>query len=128
MPSEQSCSVTEYLNGEEEVPVCVDLDGGDWETNFLAQLGSVGGDEDVEDADKGDQMDEEPVHKITTFSAAVKALDDVKDFLDSRGCYEEANTVSSAGDMVAAAHILAMKQTTLCDFLVPATCPAPELS
>ena len=27
MPSEQRCSLAEYLSGEEGVPVCVDMDG-----------------------------------------------------------------------------------------------------
>ena len=38
MPSEQRCSLAEYLSGEEGVPVCVDMDGEDWDANFIAQF------------------------------------------------------------------------------------------
>ena len=30
---EQSSSADEYLHGDDDLPVCVDLDGDDWETN-----------------------------------------------------------------------------------------------
>ena len=58
--SEQRCSLTEYLRGEEVVPVRVDMDGEDWDANFIAQLvdGDEGGDEDDMD------VDEEPVSKF----------------------------------------------------------------
>ena len=45
IPSEQSCSVT--LHSEEEIPVCVDIDGDDWDANFLAQLGGDVGDKNL---------------------------------------------------------------------------------
>ena len=54
--SEQRCSLAEYLRGEEEVPVRVDMDGEDWDANFIAKL--VDGDEDDMD------VDEEPVSKF----------------------------------------------------------------
>ena len=58
--SEQRCSLAEYLRGEEEVPVRVDMDGEDWDANFIAQLvdGDESGDEDDMD------VDEEPVSKF----------------------------------------------------------------
>lgn len=79
IPSEQSCSLVEYLHGEEEVPVCVDMDGDDWDTNFLAELGGGGDYEEDEDADENDE-DEEPMPKVKTFSEAIKALDNVNSF------------------------------------------------
>ena len=53
-------TLAEYLRGGEEVPVRVDMDGEDWDTNFIAQLvdGDEGGDEDDMD------VDEEPVSKF----------------------------------------------------------------
>ena len=50
-------------------------------------------------------------------SQLIKELDDIKLFLEDRGCTNEANAVSSAVDMVASVHIASMKQTTLWDFL-----------
>ena len=49
---------SEYLRGE-EVPVCVDMYGEDWDANFVAQL--VDGD-DVHEDDM--DVDEEPVSKF----------------------------------------------------------------
>lgn len=79
MPSEQRCSLTEYLRGEEEVPVCVDMDGEDWDANFIAQL--VDGDEGDEAGD--DDMaagDEEPVPKYDRFSQVIRELDELNFF------------------------------------------------
>ena len=58
--SEQRCSLAEYLRGKEEVSVRVDMDGEDWDVNFIVQLldGDEGGDEDDMD------VDEEPVSKF----------------------------------------------------------------
>lgn len=107
VPPEQSCSLVEYLCGEDEIPVCMDIDGDDWDANFLAQLG---GDDDDED---DDIMDQEPVPKVKSFSEAIKGLDDIQLFLECRGCISEASLISSAVDMVSSAHIATMKQTTL---------------
>ena len=72
--SEQRCSLAEYLRGEEEVPVRVDMDGEDWDANFIAQLvdGDEGGDEDDMD------VDEEPVS--ISLSEVIKELDEIKLF------------------------------------------------
>ena len=42
--------------------------------------------------DEDESMDEEPVPKLKNFSQAIVQLDDVKLFLESRGCIEEATT------------------------------------
>ena len=117
MPSEQRCSLGEYLHGEEEVSVCVDKDGEDWDANFLAKLNN---DDKLNEADDEDDMDvdEEPVSKFTRFSQVIKKLDDIKLFLEDRGCTNEANAVSSAVDIVASVHIASMKQITLRDFFM----------
>ena len=82
IPSEKSCSVTEYLHSEEEIPVCVDIDGDDWDANFLAQLG---GDVGEQEFDEDDDVGEDPTPNVKSFADAIKALDDVKLFLESRG-------------------------------------------
>ena len=65
MPSEQRCSLAEYLSGEEGVPVCVDMDGEDWDANFIAQF--VDGD-GVHGDEAGDDVDEEHVCWYDRFS------------------------------------------------------------
>ena len=122
IPSEQSCSVTEYLHREEEIPVCVDIDGDDWDANFLAQLGGDVGeqefdkDDDVQEFDEDDDVGKDPTPNVKSFAEAIKALDDVNLFLESRGCNHEATSVSSVMDSIASAHWSGTKQTTLLDF------------
>ena len=36
MTTEESCAVNEYLSGDDDLPVCVDLDSDNWNDNFLA--------------------------------------------------------------------------------------------
>ena len=38
LPFDQRFSIVDYLNGEERVPVCVDIDGEDWAANFMSHL------------------------------------------------------------------------------------------
>ena len=68
-------SSAEYLSGEEGVPVCVDMDGEDWDANFIAQLvdGDEAGDDDMD-------VDEEPVCKYDRFNHVIKELDEIKLF------------------------------------------------
>ena len=37
--SEEACSMKEYLHGDNDLPVCVDLDSETWDDNLLAQVG-----------------------------------------------------------------------------------------
>ena len=39
MPTGQGCSVDEYIKGDDNLPVCTDLDSDTWDANFLSQLG-----------------------------------------------------------------------------------------
>ena len=79
MPSEQRCSLAEYLSGEEGVPVCVDMDGEDWDANFIAQFvddgvhGDEAGDDDMD-------VDEEYVRWYDRFSHVIKELNEIKLF------------------------------------------------
>ena len=54
--SEQRCSLAEYMRGEEVIPVRVDMDGEDWDANFIVQLAD-GDEDDI-------NVDEEPVSKF----------------------------------------------------------------
>ena len=38
MITHEKCTVDEYLNGDDDLPVCLCLDNDSWEGNFLAQL------------------------------------------------------------------------------------------
>ena len=68
MGPDQSCPATEYVRGDEDLSVCVDLNGNDWEANFLSQLGQSSTTED-NDHDEDDDHDE-PVSTLLSFSEA----------------------------------------------------------
>ena len=116
----QSCSAVEYVQGEDDIPVSVDM-GENWDANFIAELGEEEASAEAgEDEEKGEMpMDEEPVPKIKKFRPLL-VLDEVKFFLENHGCFQEATSVSSVVDMVACAHVRATKQATLMDYLSPA--------
>lgn len=89
------CSIDEYLDGDNDLPVCIELDQENWEADFLEQLGRNKGDEEIE-------MDvERPPPKLQTFDEAIQALEDVQHFLESRDCVE-ALEIGSFLDTVAA--------------------------
>ena len=44
-PSATNCPVEEYINGEDDVPTCMQYDD-DWESHFFAELGSSQEDSD----------------------------------------------------------------------------------
>ena len=61
-PSDTNCPVEEYINGEGDVPICMQY-GDDWEDSFFADLGSAShllDQDDQEDPDDGEQFDLEP--------------------------------------------------------------------
>jgi hypothetical protein len=95
----QSCPASEYVHGDDDLPVCFDSNDDNWEENFLAELGQPSTIEEEEE----DDHDEEPVSTLHSFSEAMKSLDNVKLFLESRGCVQEAITIGSGMDRVASA-------------------------
>ena len=44
-PSETNCPMQEYINGEDDTPICMQYDD-DWEDRFFAELGSSQADSD----------------------------------------------------------------------------------
>ncbi len=85
MPEEGRCSVDEYLTGEDELPICVDMDSENWEGEFMAQLGREEQQKVVEDDEEVDNEEEASKNK-----EAIESLEDVQQFLESRGYAEEA--------------------------------------
>ena len=79
MPAGEECSVDEYLRGEDDLPVCTDLDSDSWDTNFLSQLGQQ------EEQESGDESNDEPLPppspKIKNFKEAINSSGDIQQFL-----------------------------------------------
>ncbi len=60
------CSSDEYINGEDSIPVCNDLDSLTWEEDFMHQLGQVGGEEEC-DEDEEDDSEQLPISNVKTY-------------------------------------------------------------
>lgn len=96
MPTDGKYNVDKYLN--DDLPVCMELGNDSWEADFLKQLGR----EEQEVADEEEDEDEldaqPPPLKPQNFKEAVQSLEDVQQFLESRGYIEEALRIGSAMD------------------------------
>ena len=77
MPTEGRCTLKEYLEGENELQVCVGTGGDDWKSNFFQQLGGKDQeqdeDSDIEDID-GDNEDDVPEMDVEPPSPKVKSF------------------------------------------------------
>ena len=46
---QNSCSPQEYVNGEDTIPICNDMDDATWEEDFLERLGQEESEPEEED-------------------------------------------------------------------------------
>lgn len=112
-----ACSMSEYINGDNELPVCADLDDEHWEDNFMESLTQQEATPAAEDSDPEDDVDvPPPVPKIKDFKEAIQTLEDVQNFLESRNCLEMATKTNTLINEVAAYQASTMRQTTLTHF------------
>ena len=110
------CSVDEYINGDNCLPTCVDIDGEDWDESWLNSLADepepsstrhVSNDEDEE-------LDLPPCQpKLKSFRQAMKSLEDVRIFVEHSGCLEQASTTSCLISELASCHAKSLVQSTL---------------
>ena len=113
MPTCEGCSVEEYLKGDNDLPLCTDLDNDTWDANFLSQLG-----QQVEESEDDQENNESPppLLKIQSFKEAIKSLEDVQQFLESRGHTEEAISVGLSVDRAVSLKLQCASQTTISDY------------
>ena len=65
MPAEDSCTVEEYINGEDCVPVCSEFDKDTWDDTFLEEIGEPSQISDNEESDDDEGLNI-PSPKITS--------------------------------------------------------------
>ena len=79
-----ACSVDEYIKGDDNLPVCTDLDSDTWDANFLSQLGQ----QEKESEDEDDENEPQPPPlKIQTYKEAIESLENVQLFHRTPGTY-----------------------------------------
>ena len=113
MPANEHCHVEEYLN--DDLPVCMETERDSWEADLLQQLGLEK--QQVSDEEASNEMDIDlPAPKSTNFKEAIQSLDDVQQFLESRGYIEEAFQIGSAVDTLTILKSQSSQQVTLHDY------------
>ena len=125
-PLDTNCPVEEYIDGEGDVPTCMQYNNN-WEDHFFANLGfsqAVSDSLVQEDPDDEEgQFDlEPPPPKITRFQDAISSLEEVQSFLDWRGFSEEATTIASSMNKLTYLHcenLNSARPTTLDDYFHP---------
>ncbi len=88
-----ACSVQEYANGDDEIPVCIEMDDNSWDESFMLHLQEPANnsqqdddeENDEEDDEKGGKDSDQPEPAIKTFKEAIASLEDVQHFLERKG-------------------------------------------
>ena len=113
-----TCSAEEYVNGDNDLPFCEEMDSDDWDEQFMSNL-TTSQSQEFEESDD-EQFDlEPPPPKIKDFKEAVSMLEDVQTFLDSRGYNEAATKMGLEIDTVVSLQhdsLNCARQTTLDEF------------
>ena len=108
-------SAEEYVNDDNDLAVCVDLDDQKWEENFMDNLVH---DTTEEESDVDEEFDISlPSSKIKSYREVIQSLEHSQIFLDSRGCLEAATHASSLINLVPCHHVSNLTQTTLDQYL-----------
>ena len=118
VPGER-CSVQEYIDGDDSLAVCTDLDSENWEVNFMAELGQdTTGNDRINESDDETPGEEVSPPKITSYSEAVESIENVQQFLVNQGHVQESLSLGSWVDTIAFLKLSRMNcQTSLWDFL-----------
>ncbi len=95
MSAQDSCTLDEYVNGDNDIPVCNDLDSDTWDSAFMSNLGGENEDDEDEETPEERIDDSPPPPMISSFKEVIQSLEGIQDFLERRGCMEEALDIAS---------------------------------
>lgn len=95
-------SAEDYVNGDNDLPVCEEFDGDNWDEQFLSNLtnSTCSTTEDVDESDDEQFDSEPPCSNIKNYQEALSMLEDVQLFLDPKGHSGEATKIGSLMDTV----------------------------
>ena len=116
LPPIKSCSMEEYVEGDNNLPVCPDMDNANWENMFMSELGQEK-EEDKDDSNEEESNDQvyesgNP-QKNKTYNEAIDSLENVLHFLESQGHAEECFLLDDFMDRVVSLKLSKLNQTTL---------------
>ena len=109
------------MNGDNELSTCAEQDSESWEEEFFACIASESDQAPTAEEESDDSTFdlEPPPLNIKNFGDAIRSLKDVRSFLDSKGCNDQATVIASAIDTVASAHcssLASARQSTLDEY------------
>ena len=108
------CSLDEFLTGDSDLPVCVEMDNDNWDETFFDQLGQNQDEVASRESDEEDDSDDqEELPKLKSYKEAVLALEDVSKFLVFKGHGEEAIYIGQTIDRIVNIKHQSRRQTTL---------------
>ena len=96
------CVLDEFLTGDSDLAVCVEMDDDNWETVFFEESQE----EEEEDGDGDDEIQddnddhEEAIPTLKSYKEAITALEEVSYYLEYKGHGLEALNVGSAIDRI----------------------------
>ena len=106
MINEECCSGTEYVSGDDCLPVCLELDHDRWDEHFMANIAGAqecnNEDEEGRSDNGSDREDQVAIPQLKSFNEAIASLEQVQHFLECHGMSVEANALSSNVDRIAA--------------------------
>ena len=115
------CTPQEFISGDDDLPVCVEMGDENWENTFLKELTAVEGEaEDVsqEMDEEDDEFDDGPVvPKLKTYKEAINSLEDVCQFLEHKGHGIVALFIGSSIDHIVALKNSNSRQATLHEYI-----------
>lgn len=111
------CHIDEFVDGDGDLPVCVEMEGNDWQSTFLDELtDNPEQEEDEVDSDceiEADSAAQDVVPKIKSYKEAITTLEDVVQFLQQKGNTEAAMSLGSTIDTVCMCRNASTSQTSL---------------
>ena len=108
---------TEYVSGDDCLPVCLQLDDDRWDEHFMADIAGAQecNNEDGEgssDIESGKE-DQAAIPQLKSYKEAIASLEQAQHFLECHGMSVEANEWSSTVDHIAAVPMKSTKLQTL---------------
>ena len=111
---DEGCSSNEFAYGDDDLPVCAEMDDDNWQSVFLDELtNDPGGEEDSDDEIEDDSAEQEVLPCTKSFKEAIVALKDIVLFLQQKGNTQEAMSLGSIIDSVCKCRNASTVQTTL---------------
>ena len=112
----EGCTLSEYITGDDDLPVCANLINENWEDNFLAGIGQSEQVTEDEETDDDTLIEEPTVLNTNSYKEAIVALENFQDFLQSHRHIQEAASITSTIEACVGMRVSECTQTSIQDY------------